>query len=936
MPDDERLREALVELQDLRNREARLLEEANALFDILNTLKSAETTSEAVSLLVESTQEVLRADAVGIFGGSDARIEVLEASHAVFSQAAQTHLPIFKKPRNLADVTVVDPWTVFSGDQAFRSLLSAPITLGDGETKGAIIALHADRARFTKGDRQVLVQISTLAGQSLKALELQSRNRLLAAVIDGSSSGFAIADARVQSRPLVFVNKAFETISGYSSDEVLGQNCRFLSDEDPTSSARTALRQTVRDNGTGTYVLRNKRKDGSRFWNELSLFPVLGSDGQADYLVATQTDVSDRVRAQQESETNRRRMFEALSHTDDGFLLVDAAMTVLFSNDRFGQILPAPGVDWRPGTTFMANVAAHVASIPTTVLAEAPDIASLDLRAISMDGAQQELRLPDGRTLFLRVQDTADGGLVASTTDITPMKSAELTLRGRVAAIENAPDGIAIADDDGRVVYANPSLCGIFGVTSDINLIGRPWSARYLRDNSAERIATVTQTLQTEGQANQRLVLGPVDETRRWHDVVLRRVDQVGVIIIIRDVTEQRANQNKQYELAEQLDQARRQQILSQMAAGLAHDFNNLLSAITGSATLIIGDDGVSDKVRGHADRISTAGTQAAYLVNRLLDLGRDTGDIAEFDLRHAVKSAVELLSVNLGVGVRLVTKTGDAPVHILGSPTEATRIALNIMLNAQDALGAAGGTLTIGLNTVGDTQSAQPILGRFDPSRRYAELYVEDNGPGIPAEHLDKIFDPYFSTKGAQGSGLGLATVASMVISNDGAVSVTTELDQGTRFSIFWPLGDNGDPKSHVTTSAAPASLAGTLILIVDDEEDVADVVGSYLERQGAEVAVVNDPDLAVESVRDDPDAWSLVISDYNMGAMNGGDLVEAIAQDAPDLPVLILTALSRRLADPRLSTAAVKAVFAKPPDLRQISQTVAEHARIKKERGA
>ena len=937
MPDDERLREALVELQDLRNREARLLNEAKVLFDVLNTLSVAQTVPEAVANLISTTQRALNADVVGLLSVSDdGSVRTVDATDLVFGSLGRKpeDFPVFAKPRNVVDITDVSPWSRIAQHQgrAYRSLLSAPIALDGGDTRGALIAMHVDRARFTNSDRQVLARISRLAEQSLKALELQSRNRLLAAVIDGSSSGFAIADARADGHPLVFVNKAFEALSGYSSEEVLGQNCRFLNDEDPRSEIRSELRETVRENGTGTFVLRNKRKNGDPFWNELSLFPVIGADDAPEYLVATQTDVSMRVRAQEESELNRRRMFEALSHTDDGFLLVDETLTVLFSNQRFGQILPAPSFDWEPGTNFFDNLTAHIKTIPDAILAQKPDVASLDPKTMVKSQAQQELALPDGRTLLLRVQRTAERGYVLSTTDITPLKSTERTLRGRVAAIENAPDGIAIADSDGRVVYANPSLCSLFGVPSEVQLIGRPWSAKYRADNKKERIDATTEALRSDGQASQRLVFGPEGDERRWHDVVLKQVDRVGVILIVRDITKQRAIRNKQFELTEQLDLARRQEILSQMAAGLAHDFNNLLSAITGSATLISGDRDVSEKLKGHADRIAAAGTQAAYLVNRLLDLGRNTGDISEFDLREAVKSAVDLLSVNLNPGVTLRADLGDSPILVLGSPTEVTRIVLNLLLNAQDALGVDGGTLKIGSSVAGLTGSTTPNLGRIDPARFYAELYVEDDGPGIADDVIENIFDPYFTTKGAQGSGLGLATVASMVISNDGAIHVDSELGRGTRFTIYWPIGAGADRVAEETSPAAHVDLSGHLILVVDDEEDVANVVGTYLEALGAEVAVVNDPHLAIESVRDDPDPWSLIISDYNMGELNGGDVVEAIASDAPDLPVVILTALSRRLADPRLSTPTVKAVFAKPPDLRQISQAVVEHARSRK----
>lgn len=939
MPDDERLREALVELQDLRNREARLLYEAQLLFDALNTLSSAETVSEAVSNLLSTIQRAMKATAVALLGEfEDGRVRVIRSTHLNLNdldEAAET-FPLFSKSRNLVDITKVDPWSALAlGDPLFRSLVSAPISLGEGERMGAVLAFHSDRARFTNSDRQMLSQICRLAEQSLKALELKSHNQLLAAVIDGSSSGFAIADAKIDGHPLIFVNTAFETLSGYSSEEVLGKNCRFLNDEDPDAPVRFELRKTVRQNGTGTFVLRNRRKNGEPFWNELSLFPVNGPDGRPEYLVATQTDVSPRVRAQEQSELSRRRMFEALSHTEDGFLLVDSELTVLFSNPRLGQILPAPEYNWEPGTAFEDNLTAYIKTIPDGILAQTPDVTAFDPRTFVSSEPQRELALPDGRTLLLRIQRTGEDGFVLSTTDITSLKATERMLRGRVAAIENAPDGIAIADADGRVVYANPSLCALFGIDADVQLIGRHWSAKYRADNGRDRIEATKDALNADGQASLRLVLGPEGETRRWHDVVLKQVDRVGIILIVRDITRQRAIRDKQFELTEQLELARRQQILSQIAAGLAHDFNNLLSAINGSATLISGDTSASDTLKSHADRIAEAGTQAAYLVNRLLDLGRNTGDIAEFDLRDAIKSAIDLLSVNLSPSVILRTHLGDAPILVEGSPTEVTRIVLNLLLNAQDAMAAAGGTLTVGAR-VSDAAGVKPNLGRVDANKPYAALFVQDDGPGIAADMVDDIFDPYFTTKGAQGSGLGLATVSSMVINSDGAIQVETELDKGSRFTVYWPFAAATDQASKTTLPHTHVDLTGHLILVVDDESDVASVVGTFLEALGAEVAIANDPDLAIESVRDDPDPWSLIISDYNMGEISGGELIEAVAQVAPDLPILILTALSRRLADPRLSTPSVKAVFAKPPDLRQISLAVANHARATKGQSA
>ena len=154
----------------------------------------------------------------------------------------------------------------------------------------------------------------------------------MAATIAGSSSGFAIADATHASRPLVYVNRAFEQLSGYSAAEVRGQNCRFLSDEPPESEERMRLRQAVQSCEPGTFLVRNKRKSGELFWNELTLYPVYAPTGEPINLVATQSDVTERVLATAERDRVQDRMVRALTATEDAFLVLEHDGRVAFAN----------------------------------------------------------------------------------------------------------------------------------------------------------------------------------------------------------------------------------------------------------------------------------------------------------------------------------------------------------------------------------------------------------------------------------------------------------------------------------------------------------------------------------------------------------------------------------------------------------------------------
>jgi two-component system cell cycle sensor histidine kinase/response regulator CckA len=195
-------------------------------------------------------------------------------------------------------------------------------------------------------------------------------------------------------------------------------------------------------------------------------------------------------------------------------------------------------------------------------------------------------------------------------------------------------------------------------------------------------------------------------------------------------------------------------------------------------------------------------------------------------------------------------------------------------------------------------------------------------------AEVAASAFRPFFTTKGRLGTGLGLANAALQVQSLGGAMSIDTELGRGTTITVYWPIAWPGTPV-NATDIVASADLEGLTVIVVDDDPNVAAVIAHYLEAQGVEVAVCEDPRDAIEAVADDPKAWSALITDYDMPVMNGGALTEAVKTHAPHLPVFVVTALAKRLSDPRLNNGQAAGIFAKPVDLDVLSRALAAAAK-------
>lgn len=908
--------------------------EARALVGALEQLTRSRDPGGVLRDLLDEARPVLSARHVFCVvrrADGDDRIEATDDT-ALDGRSLDGAARLLDRPRHVFDLAADTRWASLRASLPVpaRSLLSAPLALPGG-ARAAVVALHADPDRFDADRRRALSRFAWLAEQALGTRELRWRNTLLAHVIDGASSGVAIADARKPARPLIYVNRAFEDITGWRAEEVLGRNCRFLSDEPPGGQTRRRLRDCVAQNGSDSFILRNRRKDGTAFWNALTLYPVRDETGAPRYLVGTQTDATESVTARLQTEHARQRLDDALSHTRDAVLLLGEDETVRYANPMVRRLFPAGPAGWRGGSALRENWAACLSGLTAEDAARlapfrCPNLSALIDRA---DGVEMQLR---GRFVLLRGQRTADGGAVLSATDITALKSAESALRQRVAAIDLAPDGIAVVDAQHRLVQANPSLAALCEAPNAEAMLGRDWWTPYAADNPPGARGAIEAGLVRDGKGEGRLDRTASDGTRAVHAVSLAQAGTAARILIVQDVTAQAEAQRRRQELAERLEEARRQQTLSQMTAGLAHDFNNLLSAINGSATLIGSDNAAEPALRRHADRILAAGTQAAHLMHRFMALGRAPLRPERFDLAQVATEAVELFSAILTDATRLRTTFPDGPVQAFGNPTEAGQIVLNLLINAQDALEQAPGTVTVTLHAAVEPDGAAykaVVQGRLRPGRRYVRLVVSDTGSGIPADHLPRIFDAWFSTKAERGTGLGLSSVAALMREAGGAVALRTAPGTGTRFDVFWPCDDpSGQPPDPIASLSEGIRLDGRVILVVDDEPALADMLCTCLERLGAEVAAVSDPALAIEALREDPGAWSALVTDFDMPGLTGKDVAQAARQSDPAMPVFLVTALGTRRAEGGLDRL-VDAVFDKPVDLGRLARLLADSTR-------
>ena len=370
-----------------------------------------------------------------------------------------------------------------------------------------------------------------------------------------------------------------------------------------------------------------------------------------------------------------------------------------------------------------------------------------------------------------------------------------------------------------------------------------------------------------------------------------------GVVLNFRDVSERLRAEQAGQALQAQLRESQKMESIGTLAGGIAHDFNNILAGILGN--LALAQDALArDAVAaGHAAQVSLAQIhksclRARELVRQILAFSRrQPHRLVNQALRPLVEDSLALMRASLPAAVHLKAELAEEPLHAAADATLLQQVLLNLCTNAWHALQGVGDTLHVGLKAVThDTASA--VCGSHLPEGRYAHLWVADDGCGMDEATRARIFEPFFTTKPVgQGTGLGLSVVHGIVASHHGAIGVQSAPDQGSTFHLCFPLvaaaasPHAGPPPT--TPWAAPG--LGHHVLYIDDDEVMCVMMERLLERLGYRVTVCGDGAAALAAVASQPDAFDVVVSDFNMPGLSGLEVAAGLARLRADLPVVI-----------------------------------------------
>ncbi|MCL4500622.1 MAG: response regulator [Deltaproteobacteria bacterium] len=390
-----------------------------------------------------------------------------------------------------------------------------------------------------------------------------------------------------------------------------------------------------------------------------------------------------------------------------------------------------------------------------------------------------------------------------------------------------------------------------------------------------------------------------------------------------RDITQYKKAKAEKAELEAQLRQAQKMEAIGTLAGGIAHDFNNILSPIIMYSEIALREMEVEDRLRPYLEQVLKSSRRASDLVKQILTISRQTErQRVLLQVSPMVKESLKLLRASLPSTIEIRQEIAPEWDWILGDPTEIYQIVMNLCTNAAHAMGEKGGILTVGLDNI-ELLREQTAHGISLNAGNYLRLTVQDSGQGIAPEYLDRIFEPYFTTKEVgQGTGLGLALVHGIVKNCGGGLNVVSQTGVGATFHILFPAVES----AAVTEHEPVAKLTGgqERILFIDDEPDIGAAAQIILGQLGYEVTTETDSQKALAAVRAAPEKFDLIITDLTMPHLTGFALAQAILEIRPQMPIILCTGYGDATALDRAKDLGFSQVILKPIMPVQLTETV------------
>jgi|GEM_PF-942973 len=546
----------------------------------------------------------------------------------------------------------------------------------------------------------------------------------------------------------------------------------------------------------------------------------------------------------------------------------------------------------------------------------------------SVEGFEFQLKRKDASIIWASVnahyvRDEAHNiiGVEGIIRDVTERKKSEEAHMRLATAVEQAAELILITDTDGTIQYVNPSYERVTGYTRD-ELIGK--NSRILKSGKHDQAfyKDLWDTIHS-GEVWRGRIINKTKSGRLYQEeaTITPIRDSAGNIInfvgVKRDVT-------RESMLEKQLQQAQKMEAIGTLAGGIAHDFNNILAAISGYSELARLDMKNNPRATNNLDKVLKASYRAKELVSQILTFSRQADyENKPVHIGSVVKEVLKLMRASLPTTIEIQQIIDQDIGNVLADPTQIHQVVMNICTNTDHAMRDKGGILQVSLNRPkGDPEFTLQFPGQ-DPES-HLRLKISDTGHGMPPEVLERIFDPYFTTKEkGEGTGLGLAVVHGIVKNHNGHIAVHSEVGKGSTFCVYLPRIARHAKRWH-KNAAKTIPRGNEHILLVDDEKDIVQMEQQMLEHLGYEVTIRTVSVKALRDFQSQPNKFDLIITDMTMPKMTGDLLAQEIRKIDPAVPIVLCTGFSAKMSDETARSIGISEYLLKPLALGKLAKTV------------
>ncbi|MBO6520201.1 MAG: PAS domain S-box protein [Rhodospirillales bacterium] len=796
------------------------------------------------------------------------------------------------------------------------------------------------------------------AEQSLRVEENKRREafRQLQAFLQSTPTPFIQVDLDGK---VVEWNPSAERVFGWQRDEALGRETHFLFPEHLHDRVAEWRQGEVKQDYV-TRTIENVRKDGSVIICEWHNTIVRDDDGAPAVYFAIALDVTERVLSRRRLEAERQRLLDFSGSASDFFWEIDSEGAMTYASERLyefidstpeemmgrkfegishfyegggkGEVLQA--IDTRePFRDLIVRGTRRITGGRYNFSLSATPIFDEDGQYLGYRGTGREVTGEIMQKTLERLISLNVGGTVGKDYFSAVAKNLVGSLDidwAFIAELDRIRDGqvqvIAGCGPDGEVVPFRYQIEG-----TPCSTISRDALAIY-KDGVAELFPDDAdlKRLSARGYAGIRLddangsmigVLILISSMPLREEDTIRSALHVFAPRAAAELNRRRSEEEREV-LQMQFLHSQRMETMGALAGGIAHDFNNILTPIMGYSDMLVEDLADDNSARGAAEAILRGARRAKGLVEQILDFSRrgDATHAGTFDLVPIIESAISFISATLPPNIRIATTVDGGTHRVQGDPTKFDQVLMNLITNSWHAIGEQDGEIEIRIETASISEEVAAIKPPLRPGS-VAKVSVIDNGCGINSETLDRIFEPYFTTKGSgKGTGFGLSTVKGIIESMGGVVEASSRFGEGATFSMLIPLSDVIQEEATDVPIQSPFALASRLksahlsVLYIDDEKENAVMASKLLERLGHSVTVFDMPEDALAAVRDDPSGFDMMITDDSMPGMSGSVLSAEVLKVSPYIPIIVVSGGSGQFAAERYGPLGVSVFVSKP----------------------